>query len=670
VKGSTVGRTGWVPIALAVGVLAWVTIGRVCGKVGHAGAALDDAYIHFQYARAMAEGHPFRFQAGEAPTSGATSLAWPTLLAPFWLVGFRGEAILWPAWALSFGALGALAWEAWALTRKLAGETAAIGAAAMVLTFPAFAWFAASGMEVVPFAWLLARSARRASEWAEATGPEERTKARAKELVALAWGATFMRPEGALACVAVALVLAWAPRETTWRSRAFALAALAPVVAQPLVLLAATGSARSTTALVKLLPGNPYYVGSALREKVIANGRDVLSGAYSQEFFPTAGMSAAFAGLVAVAIQGGRTGRLVRAALVIGLALALFVPCLYFTCLWNRLRYLWPFAAAWLVGLACLARVTGDALALFHSRARVATPIACGVVVGALLMHMDWTLDDVAQSASGIDRQQSTLGRWVKEDLPSTARVGVNDTGAIAYFGDRATFDVVGLTTRSEGRYWVAGVGSRLEHYERLHASDPRALPTHFVVYPEWFGLDELLGAPLKEATVTDASILGGRTMRAYVADYARLGSGEDPWSPLGPAIDVLDVADLESEAQHRYQLLGARDGEEVAGVGVAPDGRTVLDGGRTGRVQERFVAHLHAGVGARAVVRLQSQAPTRVVVRAAGKDVALFEVDPGSWVEAEFPIPAAQASAETPIDLVVVDGGTLSIFHYWFGAP
>jgi len=71
--------------ALAVALLAQRTIGGVLAKVGHAAAPLDDAYIHFQYARAIVEGHPLRFQAGAAITSGATSMLWPALLAPFWL---------------------------------------------------------------------------------------------------------------------------------------------------------------------------------------------------------------------------------------------------------------------------------------------------------------------------------------------------------------------------------------------------------------------------------------------------------------------------------------------------------------------------------------------------------------------------------------------------------
>src|SRR6476659_8881987 len=101
---------GWARLVLATALLAQRAIGGSLTKVGHPGAALDDAYIHFQYARAIAEGHPFRFQAGEPISTGATSFLWPAILAPFYLIGFRGEAILWPAWTLSFVAMGALAY--------------------------------------------------------------------------------------------------------------------------------------------------------------------------------------------------------------------------------------------------------------------------------------------------------------------------------------------------------------------------------------------------------------------------------------------------------------------------------------------------------------------------------------------------------------------------------
>jgi hypothetical protein len=660
-------------LVLAVLVLAERAIAGILAKAGHPAAPLDDAYIHFQYARALAEGHPLRFQDGAPITSGATSILWPAVLAPFWALGARGDNILWPAWCLSFAALGGLAWEASKLTEPLAGRTAAIGAGAMTLAFGGFAWCAASGMEVVPFAWALARASRRACEWAE-TQPHDRTPRRAGELVLLAWTAACFRPEGAVTALFVGVCLANFTRLPRWRERALSLAAAASVAAPPLVLWILTGSARSSTAIVKLLPGNPYYVGAALVSAIEANVRvlleTLLNGeVWSAEFLPHRGAPLAMAGLGAIALLGARTRLHWRAAAILLLALTMFAPCFYVTFLWNRLRYLWPFATGWFIGLACLARIAGDLAGAVRPRWRTLNGIACGVFVGLLASKLEWVLDDVAGSASGIDRQQVALGRWAKDNLPSSARIGVNDTGAIAYFSDRRTFDVVGLTTKGEGRYWVAGAASRFEHYERLKAKSPADLPTHFIVYPEWMAMPPVLGTPLHEATVTDASILGGQTMRAYVADWSALGSGEQPWTPAGTVIDVLDVADLESEADHDYELLGARDGEEALREGSAPGGAPVVDGGRSGRAVERFVAQLHAGVSARGIVRLDGPLGTQVHILVNGAPLATLDLEDDGWVERTFDIPGDVTGPRTRIE-ARAQGGPVTTFHYWFVTP
>jgi hypothetical protein len=635
------------PIALAVALVAARAISEVVAKVGHAGAPLDDAYIHFQYARAIAEGHPMRFQAGEPISTGATSLLWPAILAPFWALGARGDAIVWPAWLLSFSALGGLAWEAIRLTDRLAGRAAAIGAGAMVVAFGGFVWCAASGMEVVPFAWIIARASRRASEWAEAP-PADRGRGRRLELIGLAWASALMRPEGAVTSLFVAATLAAFTRRAQWHERASALAALAGAIASPALLLVLTGSLRSNTAIAKLLPGHPYYVGSALASAVAANARTLLGtllngDVWSAEFLPSGGAAAALTGLSALVWLGTRKrnkGKALgwRTFGVLLLALTMLAPCFYVTFLWNRLRYLWPFATGWLVGLACLARVVGDLAGAIRPRWRIATPLVCGVFVGLFASKLGWVLDDVAQSASGIHRQQVALGQWAKDNLPTDARIGVNDTGAIAYFSDKKTFDVVGLTTQGEARYWVSGVGSRLEHYERLYAKSPEKLPTHFIVYPEWMALDSVLGQPLHEATVTDATILGGQTMRAYTADWSALGSGEQPWSPEhGVLIDSFDVADLESEAAHNYDLLGAHDG------------------------------------ATQGIVRVDAPHATTVRVLANGEPIGSFEVGldedrvvDETWVERSFEIPQALADERTHIELRAEDGW-ITTYHYWF---
>jgi hypothetical protein len=277
----------------------------------------------------------------------------------------------------------------------------------------------------------------------------------------------------------------------------------------------------------------------------------------------------------------------------------------------------------------------------------------------------------VAWSVSGIDRQQVALGRWAADNLPEGARIGLNDTGAIAYFSGKKTFDVVGLTTEGEAKYYVAGPGSRFEHYEKMRGTG--RLPTHFIVYPDWMGIPSLLGEQLNEATVSDSgrSILGGETMVAYEADWSKLGSGEKPWTPVATdPIDVLDVADLESEADHDYRLLGAGEWEEIAREGSTPDGDDIVDGGRSRRTRERFVLHLRLGVAARCLARFEGGPESVASVWAGDEPVGQLAVDYApSWVEREFTVPASLASARTPVELRA-SRGALTTYHYWCFTP
>ncbi len=641
--------------------LAVVTTRSILAKTGgEPGAPLDDTFIHFQYARSFAELHPLAYTPGEGPTPGATSLLWPMVLAPFWALGARGVALLWVAWALGWTALGATAIDTWRLAEGLVSRAVAFAAGAMVLAFGGLVWSAGSGMEIVPFAWIIVRTARRAAEWWEG-GPVPRW-----ELVVLGVLAPCLRPEGLIASATAGAALALAPRG---RARAWALAPLVAPAVPGLVNLALTGSSTSTTALVKWLPASPYLSDGRLFQAVLSNLQllfgTLLDGrVWSAVFIPSGGRILAWAALPALVAVGIGARRPWRMAVALVLALGILIPTTYDSFLWNRLRYLWPFAPGWFVALAALCEGLGSLAARIAAELRGARTLAAGALIGAFASHLSWSIDDLSTSADAIRRQQVALGRWARDALPADAIIGVNDTGAIAYFSERRVFDVVGLTTPGEARYWVAGAGSRFEHYEHLARQER---PTHFIVYPGWMAAEVLLGTFLTERSVPGATILGGTTMVAHVASWDALSSGTQPLrtSYEGTPIDRLDVADLESEADHDYLLGWANQADNQVFDTVIGE-RVRADGGRAARVEDHFLLKLEPR--GHLVMRGRSEGPLEVSID--GRALGSLELSDEDFAEGSLTLPADVRAGRRRVMLRAAPGTTFSALHYWSYAP
>jgi hypothetical protein len=160
----------YVPVTLVTAFLAAYAIRGVLAKCGHPAVPLDDAFIHFQYAKRLASGHFFSYVDGEGYSSGATSLLWPMLLAPLYLVGLRGLSIIWGAWFFGFVALGALAVETYRLSVRWAD---ARPRAERRYLFR-LSWWPAAASDTIAArsSW---RSACRAIEWGQAhpSGPKD-----------------------------------------------------------------------------------------------------------------------------------------------------------------------------------------------------------------------------------------------------------------------------------------------------------------------------------------------------------------------------------------------------------------------------------------------------------------------------------------------------------------
>lgn len=125
--------------------------------------AIDDTYIHLQYARNLSAGNGFRFDAGEPPVYACSSPLWVMLLSVPYRAGLGGPVT---ARLLSSLSAGAAAILSWAAARRFTRGAAAFAVPAVMLICMADPWmirWGASGMEAplaaaAVTAWFLSAS--------------------------------------------------------------------------------------------------------------------------------------------------------------------------------------------------------------------------------------------------------------------------------------------------------------------------------------------------------------------------------------------------------------------------------------------------------------------------------------------------------------------------------
>ncbi len=197
---------------------------------------MDDAYIHFVYARNLAEHGKLMFNYPTEKGVGTSSPLWVLLLTGGYRVGIPLHLL---AKGLGIGALSIVGVALYLLLRPIWGAIAALGGAlAAVLSGP-MVWFALSGMETTLFLalGLGALLAYRAERWAW--------------LGILLGLLTLARPEGLALALAVGIVEVWRRRGIP--RRLVVAGALCALVAAPwfLYLYQRTGHFLPTSGLSK-----------------------------------------------------------------------------------------------------------------------------------------------------------------------------------------------------------------------------------------------------------------------------------------------------------------------------------------------------------------------------------------------------------------------------------
>ena len=469
---------------------------QIAGAVGF---PLDDSWIHLHFARNLAEGAGFAYNPGR-PVAGSTAPLWTLLLA-------AGAAVFGPSLATA-KALGVGATLVAALlTRRAAAAfgappgVALLAAVGLLWTGP-IAWGALSGMEVSLAALLVAAALV--------------AHARDRLVWSAAWAAlaVLARPESLLLVPFLALA-----RPLGW-GRALVFAGLTGAAVVPMVLFSlwTSGVPYPATAAAKVEGGLIGWLGG-LREPAALTWL-LRPWSFFQEWIVWLWRTqwvlplAIFPGLVVAWVRGGRAlGMPALALLAHPLGMALLAP--YRGPAFQEGRYSIHLLPLAMVVLAAIARrpepgQRGPGPLLDHashrpaascdaapcpssaqklrvserSRPPLARLWAARVAVVAYLAAAAVTLVPAAErygwAVQNINAMQVHLGRWVDANLPKSARIAVNDIGAIAYFSRREVIDLMGLVTPEILPYRRRGEPGVLRYVLET-------CPDHLIIFPAWF---------------------------------------------------------------------------------------------------------------------------------------------------------------------------------------
>jgi len=414
---------------LTLAVSAFFIRSQLAVTGGVLGAPLDDAWIHFQFARNLSQGNGFSFNPGEA-TPGSTAPLWTMLLAG---VGLFTEDFLAPAICLSGAFLLVSVWLSYGFTVDLTASRRAGFLAGVALALSGrFIWAGLAAMETTAFAalslgavWLYTR--RGLTGWS-----------------ALLFGlASQVRPEGhaLFALAGLDAVIAY------WRAGLrldMVKRLLTPLLVYGLISLPYVAFSLATTG--KPLP-NTFYakIGAA----------HLFSGRTFRETlnFHLWDNVAAFFLLLAGLLPVWRKSRLTLLWLV-GLPL---LTAVIIDQTWHHGRYTIPLIPFQMivaaVGVHWSAVKGTEALQTRQKRPLSWRLSTIGFLLMALLLAAAglWRLNDWAQlysrNAKEILDIDVALGHWLAENTPEDALIAVDDIGAIGFLSERRILDLNGLVS-------------------------------------------------------------------------------------------------------------------------------------------------------------------------------------------------------------------------------
>ncbi|RMF79469.1 MAG: hypothetical protein D6737_11370 [Chloroflexi bacterium] len=670
----------WALFATIAGIifLIYALASRTAGR-GEFVMPLDDVYIHFQYARQIAHGEFYQYNPGLPATSGATSFLYPYLLAIGVLIGFDGLSL--GLWAMGLGALMMLGsmWLIY-LTGEYVNAPRRFSAAISIIfaLTGSVAWHFMSGMEtdVMIFVTLLTLYMFISHHF---TGSIV-----AASLLALT------RPEGGAMAVIVVAVL-FLKHRFTIRNKQWLLL-LIPLLAsgvQPVVNIIITGSpiasGNQAKSILATVPHNNQIIAEAIIDNFIQMWRELITGVSPRE-----GLYIAFIITIPAFValfhllhdkQMRLTGLMIFAWL---LSITLLLSTLE-TAFWHFKRYQMPLMAL-LFPLTIMA-ITVTMKRWHTTHAVIYGSLGIAFIIAAITFAQ--FLQHYALNVNTVYLQPLQMAQWIDTNTPEDAVIAVHDVGLLRYRGNRTTIDIVGLTTPGAAQAWRNGPGAVMEFLQDVQPS-----PDYIASYGfgHGFGLDYLAatsiyGEPLASfPVVLDDNFnvaLAADFQGVYRPDWTTVERGEDILQPSTQQyidnmalIDVIDVANLESEAAHRYQW---RNDTRLPGfptetfeqpyIDCVLEDCGVLDGGRRINGEESFDIFAEANEDVILVTRVHPQNAGTFDVFANDTHIATrwIPAQAGQWLEIATLIPKGTSSETLHIRIVPhIPDGHYQPYQHW----
>jgi len=461
----------WLPWAAALlGLLPpAVMLLRARAAGGPFAFPVDDAWIHLNYARNLADHHAWTYFPGDHTTTGSTAPLF-TMLEALAFQLTRNEFVIGLSLGLAGYALFLAVLARWAGKRLGHAGWAAL-AVGVVACDGRFGMLAASGMETSLF---LAGIALAFLAW---TSENAITTALALGIT------TWIRPEALLLAGVFAIDAGLTRREP--RHARIGLAVLVLLVAGYAVFNFVTGGAAFPNTLAAK---SAYYAGRGLatflREDVAAT------------------FAAAWAALLPLALVRGlvllrrawsrqATGSLAEIGWTVALPLA-YAFVLPFSHRFNR--YLVPALPALAVAGVAAVRATVEWLKTHGVRSRFAGPVLAVALLGAQGGYFEYSLSEYGAIARYTAERQVQAGRWLAVNTPRSAVVATHDVGAIAFYSGRRIVDMVGLVSPE-----VVPHLRRPDYLAWLASDFDRHGVTHLAVLDEWQPVDN--ETPIFEAS-------------------------------------------------------------------------------------------------------------------------------------------------------------------------